>query len=465
VAAAAGASALAFLLPACSGSDEGERSEFPPITTMGETQVAAPQEEPQARIRILDGDTGKLVRRARLRVRGTTVTAEGGIVHVDSPGRATAVVSAARYASRRVKLDLRERRQDTVKIWRPALQWPMYGANPARTQVHPGIKLKPPFKVVWRRELKKLVEFPAVVWEGTAYVNTINGFLRAISVETGRVRWKRRIGTLMASSPAIDPKRRVLVTTTMEPGDMKVIDMETGRVRWREAIGRSEPSPVIRKGIAYVGDAGGDVYAIDLDRRRVRWAFHGGVKITSSMTLAGNRVFFGDYAGRVFALNARTGRVLWRGSAGSRVYGTLAYAKGRVYAPSVFSGLSALSARNGLLLWRFPVGAYMYSSPAAFRGRVYVGTYAGAVYSLDASSGRVLWTGRAGGQVSGAVQVVAGVVYAGVLQHRITAWNWRNGRRLWSFPHGQYVPVSGNGSRLILHGKRTIFGVVPRKRP
>ena len=168
--------------------------------------------------------------------------------------------------------------------------------------------------------------------------------------------------------------------------------MDTGRIKWRFTSGRSEPSPLIRNGVAYFGTANGEFYALDLERRRPRWVLQGASKITGSPALVGNRIYFGDYSGIVWALNARTGRVVWTGSAGSRVYGTVAVSGGRVFAPSVFSGLSALSARTGNLLWRVPVGHYLYSSPAVYRNRVYFGTYESLVYCVNARSGRVLWT-------------------------------------------------------------------------
>jgi hypothetical protein len=48
-----------------------------------------------------------------------------------------------------------------------------------------GIDLRPPFRVVWQRGLKGFIEFPAVVWEGVAYVNNIRGYTQALSLETG----------------------------------------------------------------------------------------------------------------------------------------------------------------------------------------------------------------------------------------------------------------------------------------
>jgi outer membrane protein assembly factor BamB len=460
--------AAALFLFGCSGdrsSAQGETS----APAVAPRQPGPPPATPAPSVRVVDGDTSKPVKGAHVVVARAELTTRletgrDGVVELPPAGRATVLISAPRYHARRVRLDFRKGLDQDVSLWRPALQWPIYGANPARTQVHAAIKIHPPFRVVWRRDLGGLLEFPPVVWEGVAYVNNMRGVLRALSMRNGRILWRKRVGGLMASSPTIDPTRGVLVVTTMSPGDVKAVSMKTGRVRWRYSTGRTEPSPVIRKGIAYFGAANGNVYALDLDRHRPRWIFRGGAKITSSPALVGSRLYFGDYAGRVFALNARNGRVLWRGSAGSRVYGTVAVAGGRVFAPSVFSGLSALSARSGRLLWRIPVGVYLYSSPAAFRKRVYFGTYAGLVYCAAAGSGRILWTRQAGGSVSGAVQIVSGVVYAGSFGNRITAWNWRTGRTLWTFPHGRYVPVSGNGARLLINGGRGLWAVESKRR-
>jgi outer membrane protein assembly factor BamB len=463
VAAPLAAAALGLAMAGCSGESRADEEPPPVLTAARPTESVPPA--PTVEVLVRDGDTGKRVKRPRVTVAGATFQGgAAGLVEFPLRKHPRVRVSAPGYATRVLRLDFRRRHARKVSVWRPALQWPMYGANPARTQVHPAIKLRPPFRVVWRRTLRGFMEFPAVVWEGVAYVNTMNGRLRALSMKNGHTLWSRHIGTLMASSPTVDPERGVLVTTSMEPGAVKVVSLARGRVLWRYETGRSEPSPVIRDGIAYVGAANGNVYALDLDRRRARWIFHGGAKITSSPALVGNRLYVGDYAGRVFALDARTGRVIWRGSAGSRVYGTVAVAHGRVFAPSVFSGLSALSARSGRLLWRIPVGAYLYSSPAVFRDRVYFGTYAGLVYSADTRSGRIVWTRPAGGPVSGAVQIVAGIVYAATLEHRTTAWRWRTGKRVWTFPNGKYVPLSGNGARLLLHASFRIWALEPKKR-
>lgn len=439
-----------------------------PSTTIQTRAPAPPPAEPPPTIaiRVRDGDTGRPVRRARVTVgEASARTSRNGVARLASARKNARVQLSARgYMPRTVRVRVGDDAVAVLALWRRSTQWTMYGATASRTQAHPAIRLRPPFRRVWTRNMHGLLEFPAVVWEGVAYINNIHGYLTALSMKNGRVLWRKRLGSLTASSPAVDPERGALVVTSMSPGDVKIVSMKTGLVRWRYSTGRAEPSPVVRGNTAYLAATNGNVYALDLERRRLSWVFHGGAKITGSPALVGSRLFVGDYAGRVFALDARNGRRIWTGSGGTHIYGTVAVAGGRVFVPSVAVGLSALSARSGRLLWRIPTGAYLYSSPAVFRGRVYFGTYAGLVYSADARSGRIFWRRSAGGRVSGAVQLVAGVVYAGSLGHRITAWNWRSGRTLWAFPHGRYVPVSGNGGRLLMHGAGRLWAVEPKRR-
>jgi outer membrane protein assembly factor BamB len=107
-------------------------------------------------------------------------------------------------------------------------------------------------------------------------------------------------------------------------------------------------------------------------------------------------------------------------------------------------------------------GSYVYSSPAAWGGRVFFGGYNGVFYGVSAASGRILWEVGAGGPISGAAVVVDGVAYAGSFAHRIVGVDARTGRLLLTFGHGHYVPVSGNGMRLLFHGYSRLYAVEPR---
>ena len=203
------------------------------------------------------------------------------------------------------------------------------------------------------------------------------------------------------------------------------------------------------------------MYALDLRTHRLKWRKYLGAKITSSAAISGGRLFIGDYDGRLWALSPGTGATRWVGRVNGKIYGTPAVAGGRVFVPSVAYSLSAFST-SGRRLWQISTGSYVYSSPAVADGVVCFGAYNGVFYGASAASGRVLWRVPTGGPISGAAVIVDGVAYVGSFAHRIIGVNLHTGRRLLTFPHGEYVPVSGNGARLLFNGFSRIYAVEPR---
>jgi outer membrane protein assembly factor BamB len=134
-----------------------------------------------------------------------------------------------------------------------------------------------------------------------------------------------------------------------------------------------------------------------------------------------------------------------------------------VFVPSSDGGSLTAFSVGGSRLWSIYTGSYVYSSPAVWGGRVFFGSYNGLLYAVSAASGRVGWTVGTGGPISGAAIVVDGVVYAGSFAHRILGVDAASGHVLLDFPHGEYVPVSGNGGRLLFHGYSSIYAVAPKR--
>jgi outer membrane protein assembly factor BamB len=412
---------------------------------------------------VKDGDTGRRLRDARVRIgpHRTRTNARGAAsLSVSRHGWFVVRGVARGYERREVRLRFKKLRYRNLALFRRQLQWRMYGATPQRTQAHAAIELRPPFRVIWHRRIG-YIEFPAVVSEGVAYISNLGGTVRALRMRDGKRLWFRKIRHgKSASSPAV--VGRDLVVHGME-GNVRVLDRLTGRVRWSFHVGSPvESSPVVSHGIDYFGAWNGNVYALDLRTRRVRWVHHAGYKITSSASIAGGKLFIGDYGGRIWALSPRTGRVRWVNSVGGRIYGTPAVAHGRVFVPSSTGySLTAFSV-NGRRLWTNHTGAYVYSSPAVWAGRVYFGSFNGVLYCVSAASGRILWDYSGGRAISGAPTVVAHVVYFSNTGRRTYGLDARTGRELMTFDDGDYVPVSGNGGRLLLHGFATLYGVAPK---
>ena len=455
--------ALVALLAGCGGS--GQQAQPPTTTTKPKPKPKhhASHKMTKLVVTILDGDRRTRVRGAKVSLWGRSGrTDRHGVTTIVAPlGRHEVSVSKRGYGPARELVDFQRSRRQTVDVYQPDLQWPLYGATGARTQAPTEIRLRPPFRLVWSRGLGHLIEFPAVVADGFAYIGNARGTIRAISMRNGKFAWVHLTPGFprMASSPAVD--RNEIVYHTMS-GGVYVLDRRNGRLDWSWNAGSAiESSPLVVDGIDYFGDAAGGMYALDLRTHRLEWRRSLGAKITSSAAISGGRLFIGDYAGRLWALSPATGATRWVGRVNGKIYGTPAVARGRVFVPSVAYSLWAFST-SGRRLWEVSTGSYVYSSPAVADGVVCFGAYNGVFYGVSAGSGRVLWRVPTGGAVSGAAVIVAGIAYVGSFAGRIIGVNLHTGRRVLTFPHGEYVPVSGNGARLLFNGFSRIYAVEPR---
>ena len=257
-------------------------------------------------VTVVDGDTNARVRGARVTIGDRSARSDRhGVARVPLPHRSALVTQAAKpgYAARSVRLSFRTHPKSTIRIYRRSLQWTMYGANPARSQAQPQLAVRPPFRVVWSRGLGTLIEFPAVVQDGVAYIANARGTVRALDMRNGDVIWRHDTPHgKMAASPAVWGDE--LVVHGMD-GHVWVLRRSDGRLLWHYTVGSPvESSPVIVDGADVFGAWNGTITALDLRTHRVRWRYDDGCKVTSSAALAGSTLYLGDYCGRLVALHA-----------------------------------------------------------------------------------------------------------------------------------------------------------------
>ncbi len=183
---------------------------------------------------VVDGDTNARVPGARVTVGGRSARSDArGVARVPLARRSALVTRAAKpgYAPRATRLSFRSHPKSTIRIYRRSLQWAMYGADPARSQTQPALSVRPPFRVVWSRGLGTLIEFPAVVQDGVAYVANARGTVRALDMRNGEVIWRHDTPHgKMASSPAV--WRDQLVVHGMD-GHVRVLRRSDGRLLWQ----------------------------------------------------------------------------------------------------------------------------------------------------------------------------------------------------------------------------------------
>jgi outer membrane protein assembly factor BamB len=354
-----------------------------------------------------------------------------------------------------------------------AVNWPVFGLNPARTRFLPAKGLKPPFRKLWRYKDGPLLEFPPVFAGRKLYFVDNNGNAVALDADNGRELWRRSVGRLNASSPAYYRHRLYIVN--LVPGHVVKLDAKTGKTIWKRSLpGRVESSPVVIDRTVYFGCEDGNLYALSTVSGNVRWSTSLGGPVKSAPAYYGGTLYVGDYGGYMNAVDAKTGRIRWQSSSlgsgfgtSGAFYSTPAVAFGRVYAGNNDSRVYSFSRKDGTLAWSYSTGGYAYSGPAVANTRhspptVYIGSFDGNVYALDAKDGSLRWSRSAGGQVIGSLSAVGDIVYAAEFTHTSTSgYMMRSGRRVFRYRRGTYSPVISDGRRIYLTGYSSITALAP----
>jgi outer membrane protein assembly factor BamB len=366
-------------------------------------------------------------------------------------------------------------RQEPAK----ADDWPLYGYDRERTRYLPAKNLDPPFRSsLWSFQAGKLLEFQPIVVKGSVYFMDKDGMFYALSADKGHVEWKRRIGSLNASSPAYSDRR--LFAVNLEPHQAVALRPQPhgSKVLWRHTLpGRSESSPLVHSGKVFFGDESGDVIALDEKTGKTRWVAHTGGAVKGALAFDRGTLFGDNYAGEVFAVDAGNGHVKWKTQTqgggflrGGGVYSTPAVAWGRVYLGGLDGRMYSYVEKTGELAWSQSTGAEIYPSPAVAKTphsppTVYAGSEDKHFYAFNARTGAIRWEHPVGGVVLGSSSVVDETVYVSVIGPNIGTFGYhvKNGKKVFENDQGEYNPVISDGKKIYLTGTSTIRAFKPSR--
>ncbi len=357
--------------------------------------------------------------------------------------------------------------------------WPFYGYTKNHTRFFPAsTKVFPPFRVRWAHNFGSLLEFPPTIRDNHIFQLADDGVLSAVDKYTGLPLWRRKIGSLSASTPAT--VGNVVYATVLARSDgvrkgaIFALDYKTGRTLWsRDLPSASESSPLVDGGRVFFGSQNGTVYALNAHDGSVVWTYHAAGAVKASPSLSGGVLYFGDYSGHVQAVGESRGRRLWDSSSEGALlgsgtfYSTAAVMYGRVFLGNTDGRVYAYDAFTGRLDWAVQTGAYVYASPAVMNApglgpTIYVGSYDGVFYALNARSGHIEWHYDAGGRISGSATIVGRVVYFANLASRHTyGLGVSTGKRVFLMPTGGFDPVVSDGTDLYVTGYTGLYALAP----
>jgi outer membrane protein assembly factor BamB len=230
-------------------------------------------------------------------------------------------------------------------------------------------------------------------------------------------------------------------------------------LQWRVSTdGDVLATPVIERGVVYIGSGSGKMYALDEYTGAVRWTSDVMSPIQSSAAIAKGLVFVSSRDGKLHALDVSSGKQRWQLVTGPALPWPWGHESGDAWtsSPTIVEGkllfggadgvLYAVDPGTGAVKWRARTNGRIRGTPAVLDGRVFIGAFDGRVYAFDLQTGGPLWRYETQGatlksadygfdrrSIQSSPSVAGGVVFIGArdgflyaLDAATGALRWRN---------------------------------------
>ncbi len=251
---------------------------------------------------------------------------------------------------------------------------------------------------------REVVSSPAVGPDGTVYFGCYDGNLYALNGANAALKWKRRLGDFVNSSPSLNADGTIiyigsggLSSNDDVSGDngLQAVRSSDGTPLWTfKTKSYVESTPAISgDGTLYFGSADGYIYAVD-SGGSLKWRCLTASSVSSSPAIgADGTVYIGSYDGYLYALSPEDGGIKWRFDAGDVVHASPALGPdGTVYFGALTKNFYALNP-DGSQRWSpFSTGNLIFSSAAVRSdGVVIFGSDDGRVRALRVEDATVKW--------------------------------------------------------------------------
>jgi outer membrane protein assembly factor BamB len=228
--------------------------------------------------------------------------------------------------------------------------------------------------------------WPLTASAGITFLQTQDGYLKALNSQTGKQVWQSSIATV-----ADNPVKVVGTTVYINTGDGNV---KAARVRDGQTLWQYKPAqPILgevtfNQSILYATGLDSAIYALDSSSGALLWK-QNIQAITNQLVIAGTTMYVHTGGGSEYAINAITGSRLWsRNLAQTDIYRTIVLDNlHELYIMGADETLTALDSNSGSFLWKQPILNY-----PVFSGKnIYVNRGDGTIDALDSHAGTLVW--------------------------------------------------------------------------
>ncbi len=228
---------------------------------------------------------------------------------------------------------------------------------------------------------------------GRLFVTTSDDVVYALDAGTGKWLWHYRRRSAQnatvrsASTPLVDGQDLI---TGLSDGFLVAISVSDGTLKWERKLHQGvkftdvDAHPVLNDGILYVPSYDGALYALKRQKGEILWRFDAGG--SKEVVVDDNYVYFPSTDGHVYCLQKETARVVWKFETDEGVPTRLAVTDKLIVFGSSSENVYAIEKTTGKGLYRYNAGygSGFYGSPVfdSARKMIYMLSSAGNLYSF-----------------------------------------------------------------------------------
>jgi outer membrane protein assembly factor BamB len=246
------------------------------------------------------------------------------------------------------------------------------------------------FTVVPLEGAEKLSELS--IDEGLMFAQTNHANFYAFDAESGGFLWATHLGDRTANSqPAVVNSTSVFVTNSNE---IFCLDRRTGRVVWKKELG-SQPSSSTGadEQRVMIGLESGKLVNFDSKTGLEKWNIQTNSRVSSHPLLAEKVVAFGSEDRKLYVSRIDKPTLLWRFATGGPIVAPLGHHGVRtLLVASSDKSVYSVDLYSGKSNWIAPTGAPVTQEPLVSGDDVYIVNTEGEMSAIDALKGDVKWT-------------------------------------------------------------------------
>lgn len=246
------------------------------------------------------------------------------------------------------------------------------------------------FSVVPLDGAEKLIELS--IDAGMMFAQTNHANFYAFDGETGRYLWGAHLGAVTTMvEPAVVNSTAVFVTNSNQ---LFCLDRGTGRINWKKELGsRPSSSTAADDERVMVGLESGKLVCLDAKTSLEKWNIQSNSRVSSHPVMADKLVAFGSEDKKLYCAKADKANLLWRFATGGPIVAPLGkHGVRTLLVPSSDKSIYSVDLFTGSTNWILATGASVEQEPLVSGNDVYVVNTEGSLTAIDIPSGTVKWT-------------------------------------------------------------------------